>query len=179
MTKNLHWYALDLVIDLEAAEAVAYALMEAGALGTEFNSSADQVTGYFESVPDREHVRAELAAALRIYQLPSSAVRNMSLREVADEDWLGEWKKSWQPVAVGERFLEPREEAARERSRAGDQRLHQRVLDHLVADRAQEQALEPAEQPLEGTLGSHSLMFQGPATVQAQLWRVGHTAVAI
>ena len=29
----------------------------------------------------------------------------MSLREVADEDWLGEWKKSWQPVAVGERFL--------------------------------------------------------------------------
>ena len=105
MTKNLHWYALDLVIDLEAAEAVAYALMEAGALGTEFNSSADQVTGYFESVPDREHVRAELAAALRIYELPSSAVRNMSLREVADEDWLGEWKKSWQPVAVGERFL--------------------------------------------------------------------------
>jgi ribosomal protein L11 methyltransferase len=29
----------------------------------------------------------------------------MSLREVADEDWLGEWKKSWQPVAVGDRFL--------------------------------------------------------------------------
>ena len=29
----------------------------------------------------------------------------MSLREVADEDWLGEWKKSWQPVSVGERFL--------------------------------------------------------------------------
>ena len=29
----------------------------------------------------------------------------MSVREVADEDWLGEWKKSWQPVEVGERFI--------------------------------------------------------------------------
>jgi ribosomal protein L11 methyltransferase len=29
----------------------------------------------------------------------------MQLRAVEDRDWLGEWKKSWQPVAVGERFL--------------------------------------------------------------------------
>ncbi len=105
MTKNSQWYALDLVIDLKAAEAVAYGLMEAGALGTEFNSTEDQVTGYFDALPDREQVRNELASALKIYDLPSSAVRNMSLREVADEDWLGEWKKSWQPVAVGERFV--------------------------------------------------------------------------
>lgn len=105
MTRQTHWYGLDLVIDPASSEAVAYGLMEAGALGTELNSSADQVTGYFESVPNREQVRAELAAALRIYELPSSAVRNMTLREVADEDWLGEWKRSWQPVSVGERFL--------------------------------------------------------------------------
>lgn len=105
MSKNSHWYALDLGIARTAGEAVAYGLMEAGALGTEFNSTEDQVTGYFEALPDREQVRAELASALKIYDLPSSAVRNMSLREVADEDWLGEWKKSWQPVAVGERFV--------------------------------------------------------------------------
>ncbi|MGI8919041.1 MAG: 50S ribosomal protein L11 methyltransferase [Pyrinomonadaceae bacterium] len=105
MTKNSQWYALDLVIDLKAGEAVAYGLMEAGALGTELNSAEDQVTGYFEALPDREQLRTELASALKIYDLPSSAVRNMSLREVADEDWLGEWKKNWQPVAVGERFV--------------------------------------------------------------------------
>jgi ribosomal protein L11 methyltransferase len=29
----------------------------------------------------------------------------MAVREVVDQDWLGEWKKSWQPVAVGERFI--------------------------------------------------------------------------
>ncbi len=105
MTKQTEWYGLDLVIDPDAAEAVAYALMEAGALGTELNSTENQVTGYFETLPQREQVRKELAAALQIYDLPSSAVLNMSMREVADEDWLGEWKKSWQPVAVGGRFL--------------------------------------------------------------------------
>lgn len=105
MTKQTQWYGLDLVIEPNAAEAVAYALMEAGALGTEFNSAEHQVTGYFAALPEREQVRSELAAALKIYDLPSSALRNMNLREVADEDWLGEWKKSWLPVAVGERFL--------------------------------------------------------------------------
>ena len=102
------WYALDLMIEPDAHEAIEYALMEAGALGTELENDFDQLqraTGYFAEVPDRERVRAELADALRIYSLPSSAVRNMSLREVEDQDWLGEWKKSWQPVAVGERFL--------------------------------------------------------------------------
>ncbi len=102
------WQALDVETDAAAREAVEYALMEAGALGTETNEAADklvQVTGYFEHTPDRESVRSQLADALRIYDLPSSSVREMSIREVADEDWLGEWKKSWQPVEVGERFI--------------------------------------------------------------------------
>jgi ribosomal protein L11 methyltransferase len=96
------------MIEPDAHEAIEYALMEAGALGTELENDFDQLqraTGYFAEVPDRERVRAELADALRIYSLPSSSVRDMSLREVEDQDWLGEWKKSWQPVEVGERFL--------------------------------------------------------------------------
>ena len=108
MNKQTSWYALDLAIERDASEAISYALMEAGALGTEVHDADDQLdmaTGYFDSPPDRELVRTQLAEALRIYDLPSSAVRNMTLREVADEDWLGEWKKSWQPVAVGQRFL--------------------------------------------------------------------------
>lgn len=108
MTKHAKWYALDLVIEPNASEAATYALMEAGALGTETNDSEDgllKVTAYFESLPDRERVRLELAEAIRIYDLPSSAFRDMGLREVADEDWLGEWKKNWQPAVIGERFL--------------------------------------------------------------------------
>jgi ribosomal protein L11 methyltransferase len=114
------WYALDVdleVIALEtslseeprfgAREAVEYALMEAGALGTETNEGEDKiltVTAYFENAPDRERVRDELLAALQIYGLPSSTVRDMQVREVENRDWLEEWKKNWQPVEVF-RFL--------------------------------------------------------------------------
>jgi len=102
------WYRLDLVITREAREAVEYAVMEAGALGTETDEADDGflcVSAYFGGVPDRERVQAELSEALRIYSLPSQSVRQINVREVADEDWLGEWKKSWQPVEVGRRFI--------------------------------------------------------------------------
>ena len=102
------WYALDVVLVSAAREAVEYALIEAGALGTETEEGDPgflRVTAYFNNVPEREHVRGELQEALRIYGLPSPSVREMSVREVADHDWLGEWKKSWQPVEVGKRFI--------------------------------------------------------------------------
>lgn len=105
----MSWQALDIEVEPEAREAVEYALMEAGALGTE-TVTADQfvkITGYFSDVPDRESVRSELFEALRIYDLPSSSVRDMNLREVENRDWLEEWKKNWQPVEVGRFIIAP------------------------------------------------------------------------
>lgn len=102
------WHALELMIEAAALEAVEYALMEAGALGTESSETDDGMlrsVAYFDALPERESVRAALQDALRVYELPSSSVREMNLIEVADRDWLGEWKKSWQPVTVGTRFL--------------------------------------------------------------------------
>ena len=102
------WHALEVMIEPAAREAVEYALMEASALGTEVTNESSEfvrVVAYFDAVPEREKVRATLLDALRVYGLPSSSVREMRLREVADRDWLGEWKKSWQPVRVGRRFL--------------------------------------------------------------------------
>jgi len=99
------WYALDVEIEPAAREAVEYALMEAGALGTE--TTDHTVTAYFPDVPSRERVRAELFEALRIYELPSSSVRDMNVREVEERDWLGEWKQSWQPVEIGRFIIAP------------------------------------------------------------------------
>jgi ribosomal protein L11 methyltransferase len=102
------WHALDLEVASAAREAVEYALMEAGALGTETKQSDNQflqVSGYFKLLPDRELVRAEIFEALRIYSLPTSAVRRLDAREVANQDWLSEWKKGWQPVQAGQRFI--------------------------------------------------------------------------
>ena len=104
------WYALDITIELAAREAVEYALMEAGALGTEFHDEVAaelSVTAYFPTAPDSDHVRAQLLDALRIYDLPSSAARDLQLREVESQDWLGEWKKNWQPVEVGSFIVAP------------------------------------------------------------------------
>jgi ribosomal protein L11 methyltransferase len=99
------WFALDVNVEPEAYEAVEYALMEAGALGTETTDLT--VTGYFAETPNRERVRNELFDALRIYNLPSSSVRDMSLREIAQRDWLEEWKRNWQPVEVGRFIIAP------------------------------------------------------------------------
>jgi len=107
------WYGLDLIVTGEAREAVEYALMEAGALGTETNDAPSpdeellRVTAYFDQTPELERVRAELSEALHIYDLPSSAVREMNFREVSNEDWLGEWKKNWQPVELGRLVIAP------------------------------------------------------------------------
>lgn len=99
------WYALDVDIEPAAQEALAYALMESGALGTE---AADHVvTGYFSATPNRERVRDELFEALRIYELPTSSVRDMNVRAVAQRDWLEEWKQSWQPVEIGRFIIAP------------------------------------------------------------------------
>lgn len=106
------WYALEVDIEAQAREAVEYALIEAGASGTETGGDfpdgiRTRVTGYFEGAPDRERVREELFEALRIYELPSSSVRDMNVREVEQRDWLAEWKKNWQPVEVGRFIVAP------------------------------------------------------------------------
>jgi ribosomal protein L11 methyltransferase len=104
------WYALDVDLEPDAREALEYALMEAGALGTETNDESGglaRITGYFAQTPDRERIRYELLEALRIYNLPSSSVREMNVREVAQRDWLEEWKQNWQPVEIGRFIIAP------------------------------------------------------------------------
>jgi len=104
------WYALTIELETHAREALEYALMEAGALGTETHEAEEElakVTAYFDLVPDREQVRRQLSEALRIYNLSSSSVREMRLCEVEDRDWLGAWKQNWQPAVVGRFIIAP------------------------------------------------------------------------
>jgi len=104
------WHALNVDLEPSAREAVEYALMEAGAMGTVTDDLSDgilRIVGYFETVPDRELIRGELLEALRIYELPSSSVREMNAEEVPERDWLEEWKRNWQPVVVGRFVVAP------------------------------------------------------------------------
>ena len=104
------WTALDVVASSPSREAIEYGLMEAGALGTETSDSPDDcfnVRGYFDTPPDIELVRAELIQALKIHEQSTSFSLNLKTSEIADRDWLAEWKKSWRPVQVGRFIIAP------------------------------------------------------------------------
>ena len=107
--KRSVWYVAEAIIAHEASEAVEYGLMEAGALGTE-TSDADAnvvVLGYYETRPEIKTVRAALEDALRIYSLAPASLIDLNVCEIADRDWLAEWKKDWQPVEVGRFVVAP------------------------------------------------------------------------
>ncbi len=103
------WYAAEAIIAGEASEAAGYGLMEAGALGTETRDVDIDVIvrGYFETSPDMAAVRAALEDALRIYNLPQTSLIDLKIAEVADRDWLADWKKDWQPVEAGRFIIAP------------------------------------------------------------------------
>ena len=103
------WHAAEAIISREASEAAEYGLMEAGALGTE-TSDVDTnviVRSYFETRPEIATVRAALFEALRIYNLAQTSLIDLRICEIADRDWLAEWKKGWQPVEVGPFIVAP------------------------------------------------------------------------
>lgn len=104
------WQVIDASVSDEAREAVAYGLMEAGALGTETIEGANgtaRVLGYFETSLQLTAVAATVQKALDIYGLTQAALGELTAREIPDEDWLTEWKKHWQPVEVGRFVIAP------------------------------------------------------------------------
>lgn len=105
-----NWYAAEVHESLAAREAVEYGLMQAGALGTEtreLDNHCVSVIGYLEERPGREDLRAHLLAAYHVYGLTPSPSLDFEIHEIPDRDWLAEWKKSWQPVAVGRFIVAP------------------------------------------------------------------------
>jgi ribosomal protein L11 methyltransferase len=83
--------------------------MEAGALGTETADSENEtrITGYFGQPIDETRLRDALHDALRIYNRGSGDGVNLNLRELAERDWLEEWKKDWKAVGVGRFVIAP------------------------------------------------------------------------
>lgn len=103
------WLAIEVICLREACEAIEYGLMEAGALGTETREAIDnvQVVGYYEQEVSELEIRAALLEAVRIYELDPASLIDLKVSQVADRDWLAEWKKDWQPVEVGHFIVAP------------------------------------------------------------------------
>lgn len=104
------WYAAEVIVPRDAREPIEYGLMEAGAGGTETRDADGgrvAVVAYFETRPEIESVRAALRDACRVYGFKAAVVPDFRIQEVADRDWLGEWKKSWQPIKTGRFIVAP------------------------------------------------------------------------
>jgi ribosomal protein L11 methyltransferase len=104
------WHALEADTDAAAREAVEYALMEAGALGTYCHDKGQDilvVTGYFDAPLDHELINAEITYALRLYDLPPDSVSAQRAGEVPNQDWLAEWKRNWRAVTAGCFYIAP------------------------------------------------------------------------
>ena len=103
------WQAIEATCVREAGEAIEYGLMEAGALGTENRDSTDgaHIIGYYDARVEESEIRAAVLDALRIYNFAPSSLIDLKITEVADRDWLAEWKKDWQPVEVGRFIVAP------------------------------------------------------------------------
>jgi ribosomal protein L11 methyltransferase len=50
-------------------------------------------------------VRAQITRTIKLIDLPEAALKSVKSLTVADQDWLTEWKKGYQPVAIGQRLL--------------------------------------------------------------------------
>lgn len=107
------WFAADVRVSASYAEAAESALSECGASGTEIDllgrRSADFVivTGYFDEEPDTDAIRDAVGNEFLIYGLPNNDPVNVAIRPVAEQDWLAEWKRHWQPVSAGRFVIAP------------------------------------------------------------------------
>jgi ribosomal protein L11 methyltransferase len=103
------WHVAEATTQHSAREAIEFAMMQAGALGTETTETEDltRVRAYFEKQPELESLRSQLAEGLRIYNHAPSALIDVRLEQLADRDWLAEWKKSWRPIQVGRFIVAP------------------------------------------------------------------------
>ncbi len=102
------WHALEIEITKAAEPVVAPQLWQAGTTGLEVSEDrSDTVTlrAYFEAAPDTNKLRAEIIRVLGLLGLPETALRRMEAHTVADQDWLAEWKKGYEPMEIGARLL--------------------------------------------------------------------------
>ncbi|MFN2501125.1 MAG: 50S ribosomal protein L11 methyltransferase [Pyrinomonadaceae bacterium] len=107
------WFAVDVMVEADAIEAIESAFNELESLGTEINGLRKEkneplcVTGYFEHLPLDIKIQESAQESLRIAGRDRSVIKSVTTRRVEQTDWLAEWKKHWRPVTVGRFIVAP------------------------------------------------------------------------
>lgn len=108
--KQKNWYSIAVEAEIEAEEALEFALNELDSIGSEINTldkkepGFTRVTGYFNEKIDERVLRDKLERCLDIYGFSSEKLKIAEWREVEDQDWIAEWKKHWKSTET-EKFI--------------------------------------------------------------------------
>jgi len=104
------WYAVEVEIARVgeiAATTQLWAFNTTGVEISEDTNNPDFITlrAYFNTAPDTEKLREQILRNLKLIDLPEFALRGITSLTIADQDWLAEWKKGYEPIAVGRSLL--------------------------------------------------------------------------
>src|SRR5918912_1586657 len=102
------WHAIEVEIARVAETAATAQLWALNTTGIEVSEDAsDFVTlrAYFDAAPDAAKLREQILQSLKAINLPDFALRRVEATTIADQDWLSEWKKGWEPLLRGPLML--------------------------------------------------------------------------
>jgi len=102
------WHAVEVEIARVAETAATSQLWALNTTGIEVSEdTSDFVTlrAYFDAAPDTAKLREQILHNLNAIALPEFALRRVEAMTIADQDWLSEWKKGWEPLVIGERLV--------------------------------------------------------------------------
>lgn len=102
------WYAVEVELARVAETAATTQLWAMNTTGLEVSEdAADFVTlrAYFDAEPDIEKLRQNILHNLKLIDLPEFALRRVEASTIADQDWMSEWKKGWEPLPIGQRLV--------------------------------------------------------------------------
>lgn len=111
--KQQNWFALEILVETEASEAVEFGLNELESLGTEINNlgkvpgATVKVVGYFNNRSNDLEIIEHLNNALQIYGFEESVIKSTVWVDVEDQDWLAEWKRHWKPTETDKFIIAP------------------------------------------------------------------------
>lgn len=102
------WHAVEVQMARVAETPVTTQLWSANTTGLEISEDSPEaitMRAYFDAAPDLEQLKASILRGLRLCDLPETSLRSIQSITVADQDWLAEWKKGYEPVLIGEKLL--------------------------------------------------------------------------
>lgn len=102
------WHAVEIEIARAGESAATAQLWACGTTGLEVSEEGPELVtlrAYFDAAPDTGSMRDEIVESLRQLNLPETSLRRIESLTIADQDWLAEWKKGYEPVEIGRRLL--------------------------------------------------------------------------